>query len=286
MAVNFYIVEDDRSVARMLKNLITKNELGAVVGMSESGVNAIHEINSTKPDIVLLDYLLPDIDALAVIEKIKTESSPSIIMISEVSSHAMIAKAYQKGIEFFINKPINVVEVISVIKKVTKLLNLQDVLDNFEKAFEGLSNIKPKSRTNSLSLEDRIRREFGQIGILGESGCDDLIKACLFVYEEENSNYKLSDVYKGVTEDNESDNIYAIEQRIRRTITKAFNELASLGSENYYSDAFEKYATLLFDYSELKKQISHIENKNNPSGKVSIRKFLEGMSVLLMSEKN
>ncbi len=72
-----------------------------------------------KPDIVIVDLLMPRKDGLTLVREYKSKY-PHIqyIMLSQVSSKDMIAKAYENGIEFYISKPINAVEVKSVLKKV------------------------------------------------------------------------------------------------------------------------------------------------------------------------
>ncbi|HHY05092.1 MAG TPA: response regulator, partial [Thermoanaerobacterales bacterium] len=116
---NFYIVDDDESIRRVLKKIIIDHNLGDVLGDAGEGLKAISEIKKYNPDIVLVDLLLPSIDGITLVSKLKEEGFGGVfIMISQVSSKDMISKAYKMGIEFYIHKPINVVEVISVIKNV------------------------------------------------------------------------------------------------------------------------------------------------------------------------
>lgn len=281
MNYSIYIVDDDRSVLKILSNIIVEHDLGTIVGKAECGLDAVSDVNTLKPDILLLDFLLPDLDGLDVIKNLSSDYTPTIVMISEVTSKEMIAKAYKSGIEFFINKPINVVEVVSVIKKVKDHLHLQKVIHQFEKAFSHLNQTKqPASKDATSHIRTDVKRLLGKLGVLGESGCDDLINAILWIKTHRKETYRLSDIYNAIVDEpQDKSQIYAVEQRIRRTVTKAFNELAERGLEDYNDFTFEQYASLLFDFSEIRKQMHYLKGESKTAGKVSIRKFIEGILV-------
>ena len=67
MNTNFYIIEDDRVVQNILKKIILKNNLGDIIGICDNGIQAIEDIKRLKPDIVLVDLLLPKIDGIKII---------------------------------------------------------------------------------------------------------------------------------------------------------------------------------------------------------------------------
>jgi two-component system response regulator YcbB len=71
--------------------------------------------------------------------------------------------------------------------------------------------------------------------------------------------------------------------RIRRAITKALQNIASMGTENYDSEQFLRYAPILFDFKEIKKEMDYVRGKSKKGGKINIKKFIEG-SILLCKE--
>lgn len=283
MQTSFYIVDDDHSVIKILSNIIKSQNLGTIVGHANCGQDAIEDIKKINPDIILLDFLLPDLDGLEIIKAIPMHLTPSIIMISEVTSKEMIAKAYRLGIEFFINKPINVVEVVSVTEKVKEHLDLKQVVSRFEDAFAHLQHSRQQTTDSSASeLRSHVKRIFGKLGILGETGCDDLINGILWIKYNKEESYRLSDLYTAIiSEHSDKSHVYAVEQRIRRSITKAFNELVERGLEDYNDYIFEHYSSLLFDFSDIRKQMRYLKGDSKISGKVNIRKFLEGILIEL-----
>ena len=106
-------------------------------------------------------------------------------MISQVSSKDLIAKAYESGIEFFIQKPINAIEVENVIKKVNEKLEMQTKLNSIKKLFD--SN-KSNDESNEKNYEDKIISILQKIGILGETGSRDIVKIVMKLVE--NKQYK------------------------------------------------------------------------------------------------
>ena len=64
----FMIIDDDPSVRVMLKQIIEKNKLGKVVADLSAGTHGPEEILFYDPDVVLIDYLLPGMDGVAVME--------------------------------------------------------------------------------------------------------------------------------------------------------------------------------------------------------------------------
>ncbi len=114
------IIDDDINVHKILNKIINHECLGEVINSTAlNGEIGGFLIEKEKPDIVIVDLLMPDKDGLTLIKEYKNKY-PNIkyIMLSQVSSKDMIAKAYENGIEFYISKPINAIEVKSILKKV------------------------------------------------------------------------------------------------------------------------------------------------------------------------
>ncbi|WP_321329605.1 response regulator [uncultured Ilyobacter sp.] len=276
-----YIVDDDPSIVTILKDILNKYFKGSLIGSSFNGEDAIEEIKMLKPNIVLLDFLLPDKDGLQVIKAIREEYDQGIIMISEVSDKQMIAKAYKKDIEFFISKPINVVEVVSVIKKVIEHLKIKGALSQFEDALSILKNNLGSEEKPAVRYEEKLKKLYNKLGIIGSSGCDELIKAVIWS-KSQGSDYSLSDMYKALIDDGDGiQQIDAVKKRIGRVITKAFKSMASLGVEDSMNPLFEDYASQLFDFTEMRKEMRNITGESKQPGKIHVKQFIESSLVLI-----
>ncbi len=291
MNLNFYIVEDDEVIQNILKNIIMNNNLGDVVGIAGDGETAVRELQYMNPDIVLIDLLLPKKDGISILSEVKAKNEQiQFIMISEVRSSDMIAKAYQEGIEFFINKPINVIEVISVIKKVNEKLEMAQVISSFETAFSSMRRFRGVEVHSPAAsgLNQSVDKLFLQLGISGDKGAADLVEIVRFLEEENRENgvsfssFKMSELYKHLSDKYEqtsgkAPNVSAIEQRIRRAVFRALENVSNMGIEDYGNEVFTRYSNTLFEFKEVRIQMDFIRGKSYDKGSISVRKFIDGI---------
>ena len=284
MSNTFMIIDDDINIIQMLKIIITKNDLGKVVSTLNSGKDAIDEVLFYNPDIVLIDYLMPEKDGIEVIQGLLDNAyTGKIVMISQVEDRSMISKAYTSGILFFIKKPINSIEVVNVLKNIAKNIELEKSMDLIKNA---IGNVSLMTNTDQTK-DNQTNVEFilSDIGIIGDLGCNDLILLIELISSKKRKNtslqYKLQDCYDEIARnkvDNNSTPISsnAIEQRIRRIIQKSLSNIAELGLDDYYNDKFIEYSTLLFDFKQVRQEMNYISGNSKDRGKINIRKFIEG----------
>ena len=97
--MEIYIVEDDRTVINILEDIIETNGLGTVCGTSGGQPADMEEIVRLNPDVVLVDFLMPEKDGIQLVRELKEAGCGSrFIMISQVSAKELIGKAYSAGI--------------------------------------------------------------------------------------------------------------------------------------------------------------------------------------------
>jgi len=97
------IIEDDPQIRKMLNIVLDASEYKAIE--SDSGKQGIRMSASVKPDLVLLDLGLPDIDGMEVISAIRSWSHMPIIIISVRSGDEEIAAALNLGADDYVTKP-------------------------------------------------------------------------------------------------------------------------------------------------------------------------------------
>lgn len=118
MAKNILICDDAAFMRMMIKDILTKNGYN-VAGEAENGLKAIEKFNEIKPDLVMMDITMPEMDGIAALKKIKAvDSSANVIMCSAMGQQAMVIDAIQSGAKDFIVKPFNQDRVIEAVKKV------------------------------------------------------------------------------------------------------------------------------------------------------------------------
>jgi len=185
--MRFCIIDDDQTIIQMLSNIIKDRDLGNVVGKATDGQQAIEVIIDCKPDVVLIDYLMPMRDGVAVQHEVaENKLNTRFVMITQVSDKMMIADAYSAGVEFVITKPINVVEVERVLHSVIEKINMERTLTNIRgmlgAASESLETCGNSTQNDHVRLM-RIRQMLSHIGLVGEKGCYDILNVCEYVFQ-------------------------------------------------------------------------------------------------------
>lgn len=279
--MRYFIVDDDLACRRMLEQIIKEDGLGYVAGEAESGEKAITPILSTQPDVILIDFLMPELDGIETIEQLKMQGfQGQFIMISQIVNKEMVGEAYEKGVEFFIHKPINRVEVRSILTKTKENYRLQQSLQTIR---ESLANIAAPEQPVHQSASEIVRYILNDMGIIGESGSDDIVAIIELLMENRGRTPQLpplKELYEAVARQMENVDVAkeskAIEQRIRRTITAAVNNIASMGVVDYTSPQFEYYAPRYFDFQDIRLRMKQIEEDLAPSRvKINSKKFLQ-----------
>lgn len=270
--MRIFIVEDDKNIVKILEKIIIDKNLGDVIGKAYDGVSALKDIKVLKPDIVLVDLLMPGKDGISLIKEVKSiYSDIQFIMISQVSSKDMVAKAYQSGIEYYISKPINAIEVQTVIKKVIERLNMNKKLDQIQNIFTSDLNTSRESQIDSVKGIERVME---RIGIIGEVGSQDIITLANYLID---TNQSMADFTIKELCSRFSDNPKSMEQRIRRTATVGLINLANLGIEDYMNEIFTEYSNGLYSFEQIKIEMDYIRGKSDKRGKINIKKFMDGM---------
>ena len=169
--MRFVIIEDDISVRKIISNIVAKYQLGTVVAECGDGLKAEAIIAEYAPDVVLVDLLLPGQDGIEVIRRLRDDGvTSSFVMISESSSQPMITKAYQAGIDFYIHKPVNVLEIVSVIRKVEESRRLRAMMSMISETTARFVKPAAAAEPDENARKNRINRVFSELGIIGESG--------------------------------------------------------------------------------------------------------------------
>src|SRR5438477_9762001 len=114
-----YLVVDDSVFAR--KNIIKMVQLfgGEIAGEAGDGLTAIAEYSRTKPDVVLMDITMPQMEGIEAVERIvRQHPEAKIVMVSSVGYQENIVAALQRGARHFVQKPVKPEVLYEVIKYV------------------------------------------------------------------------------------------------------------------------------------------------------------------------
>lgn len=118
MAKNILVCDDAAFMRMMIKDILTKNGYN-IVGEAENGAKAVEKYAELKPDLVLMDITMPEMDGIEALKKIKAaDANASIIMCSAMGQQAMVIESIQSGAKDFIVKPFQADRVLEAVQKV------------------------------------------------------------------------------------------------------------------------------------------------------------------------
>ncbi|AEN91063.1 CheY-like,Response regulator receiver [Priestia megaterium WSH-002] len=158
--MRFYIIDDDEVFRSMLAEIIEDNDLGEVIGEAEDGI-VLNDQSSLlqQIDILFIDLLMPIQDGIETVRKIKDTFKGKIIMMSQVETKDLIGKAYSLGIEYYITKPLNRMEVLMVIQKVIERIHVQQSMEKIQESLNTVLNIGNQQKTPSFGKKKAIRQK-------------------------------------------------------------------------------------------------------------------------------
>lgn len=277
--MKIYLIDDDPNVSNILKIIIQAKQLGEVCGIGYSTVDALEDLKYIKPDIIVVDLLMPEMDGITFVRQLSPELPDSaFIMLSQVSDKEMIAAAYESGVEFFVQKPINAIEVESVLTKVIHSLSMKRTLNGMQSLLNNhMQEFTPrdsgKSAKEPIHMQ-KARDILQHLGIIGEIGSKDILLAVDYMISnpEAAADTKLTDLCAHFC-----DNPRSAEQRIRRTANVAMSNLAHLGLEDYANDTFVEYSNTLFNFEQVRREMDYIRGRSTKGGNVKIRNFLNAL---------
>jgi two-component system chemotaxis response regulator CheY len=118
MAQKILLVDDASFMRMMLKNILA----GAgyeVAGEAENGAKAVEQFKALKPDLVIMDIIMPEMGGIdAVREIVKAQPGAKILMCSSMGQQSLVVEAIQAGAKDFIVKPFQPSNVLEAVKKV------------------------------------------------------------------------------------------------------------------------------------------------------------------------
>ena len=282
--MRFYLIDDSPNVLNILKIIIHERELGEVCGSAESAADALEDLPVLRPDIVVVDLLMPEMDGITFVKRAR-EIAPetAYIMLSQVTSKDMVADAYNSGIEFFLHKPVNSVEVENVIRRVCQSVSMRKTLSQVHTLMQQLPQTEtapasaapvspPPESDGAAGVRQRAENLLRCVGILGAAGSRDIIElVCYLAEHPEAKSLSVSALCGRVG------NARTVEQRIRRAAFTGLVNLASLGLEDYNNEIFTEYAGTLYRFDQVRKEMNRISGKGTSHGKVQLNQFLSAL---------
>ncbi|MBR6033467.1 MAG: sporulation transcription factor Spo0A [Clostridia bacterium] len=167
--ISILIADDNADFAKTLAECLGKNEDMEIVGMAKDGIEAVEMIKIMKPDIALLDVIMPHLDGLGVLENLQNgemAKKPICIMVSAVGQDKVTQKAIALGAEYYVVKPFDIDLLIKRIREVKLFQNvpIKPIYINREIKAQYIE-LEPDAKRDGKNLEALVTNVIHEVGV-------------------------------------------------------------------------------------------------------------------------
>lgn len=162
------VVDDHPMVRRVVVMACSEDDGIEVVGEAEDGEDALAKVKQLKPDVIVLDLVLPKLDGLEVARRLRTEQSKvHILILTARDDPEAVFEAIRAGVDGFLDKGSSVEGIAESIRAVAegrKLITPQQEA----RAITRLKQIVDRARENSAIHGELSAREIEVLSLIGE----------------------------------------------------------------------------------------------------------------------
>ena len=161
------LVEDDKGTIDEL--LLILRSYFATIDIAYDGEEGLNKALYTNYDIIITDIVMPKIDGITMIQKIKNKKKPKFIVITAYSNKDFFIELIELGIQGYLIKPITFKQIANTLKKVTDEIYKEMEIKSHIKEIERLSKIKSEFLANmSHEIRTPLNAILGFIKIMKE----------------------------------------------------------------------------------------------------------------------
>ncbi|WP_095177805.1 sporulation transcription factor Spo0A [Clostridium cochlearium] len=166
--INIVIADDNKEFCNILKEYLSSQEDIEVVGVGKDGVEAIKLIEEKKPDLVVLDIIMPHLDGLGVLEKLSSmalDYVPRVIILSAVGQDKITQRAINLGADYYVVKPFDMEIFVKRIRQMfNNTISGESVRINNMPVLQSTS-IEINKKEEPFDLETEITNVIHEIGV-------------------------------------------------------------------------------------------------------------------------
>ncbi len=231
--IRVLIVDDNQNFCTILSEHIGEQPDFEVVGIANNGLKAVEQIREKRPDIVVLDIIMPHLDGLGVLEKVREMGlidDIKFIILSAVGQDNITRRAINLGATYYVIKPFDFDLFIDRLRQLSS--------SKAQVAAGGENGVHASASTltsNFTSLEAQITDMINQIGVPPHiKGFQYLREAISMVYHDVNCLSKVTkQIYPGIAE-----KFSTTPSRVERAIRNAIEISIARGNESVIQQLF------------------------------------------------
>jgi two-component system alkaline phosphatase synthesis response regulator PhoP/two-component system response regulator VicR len=119
MPAKILVCDDERSIVRLIQVNLEKQGYNVVTAYD--GKDGLEKIRAEKPDLVVLDVMMPYMDGFEVLKNLRRESATEalpVIMLTAKAQDKDVFEGYHYGADMYLTKPFNPMELITFVKRI------------------------------------------------------------------------------------------------------------------------------------------------------------------------
>jgi CheY-like chemotaxis protein len=135
------IADDNATNVELLEVYLA--ELDCDTAIAVDGRDTLDKVASFKPDLILLDIMMPKLSGFEVCKKIKDDASTSgimVLMVTALNELGDIERAVNAGTDDFLSKPVNKVELLKRVENMLKLRHVTDEVERLRRYIDGMED--------------------------------------------------------------------------------------------------------------------------------------------------
>ena len=164
--ISVIIADDNKEFCNILNDYLLNQRDIVVTGIAKDGIEALKLIQERKPDLVVLDIIMPHLDGLGVLERlnsIKIDPMPRIIVLSAVGQDKITQRAITLGADYYVVKPFDM-DVFT--KRIRQMFNNTIFSDDTKKTVSIVDNAEIKiNKSEPMDLQGEITNIIHEIGV-------------------------------------------------------------------------------------------------------------------------
>ncbi|NUP98371.1 MAG: response regulator [Armatimonadetes bacterium] len=119
MAKRILAVDDERHIVRLIQ--VNLERAGYEVMTANDGVQALEMVAQDKPDLIVLDWMMPQLNGMETLKRLKANDATAeipVIMLTAKSQDADVFRGWQSGVDCYLTKPFNPMELLTFVKRI------------------------------------------------------------------------------------------------------------------------------------------------------------------------
>lgn len=127
MSKRILAVDDEKHIVRLIQ--VNLERAGYTVETAFDGQEALQKVADNPPDMIVLDWMMPQLNGMETLKRLKanpaTENIP-VIMPTAKSQDADVLKGWQSGVDSYLTKPFNPMELLAFVKRIFQSLEEEE----------------------------------------------------------------------------------------------------------------------------------------------------------------